>query len=195
MRRLTGGLLGALAAMWVTGAEAQTRLTPASPQPDKAELEQGLAVRYAYPGDIKYLDRAASWEEYGTVRGEPLVGFDYPDTRRGEPALTSNAAERVIAWIDGYIWFPEEGIWKMLWHSNDGLEVKIGGAKVYRHDGRHSCTTLGWQEEFMVPEAGWYEVEALYFQRLATSCLLMKWQPPGGEMQWTPNDAFAYRPE
>ena len=43
------------------------------------------------------------------------------------------------------------------------------------------------------PAPGWYEVKALWFQRLNTSCLLMEWRPPGAaEFDWTPNGNFAY---
>jgi hypothetical protein len=174
--------------------EAKT-LSPARPQPSEAALEQGLAVRYARPSDIRTLERARSWEAYDPEPGPPLVGFDYPDTLPGEETLTSGQAERVIAFIDGYIRFPEPGIWKLQFHSNDGLEVNIGGREVYRHDGRHTCQTLGWKETYRVPEAGWYPVEALFFQRMNTSCLLMEWQGPNGTMTWTPNDAFAYEAE
>lgn len=188
----TSGLAAGAALLLATGAGAQTALTPASPQPE--DLKPGLSVRYSYPADIRTLAEARTWEGYDPEPGPPLVGFDYPDTEMGMNVLTADQAERVIAFIDGYIRFPEPGIWKMQFHSNDGLDVDIGGEDVYRHDGRHTCQTLGWQEEFRVPEAGWYPVEALYFQRLNTGCLLMQWQPPGGEMQWTPNDAFGHRP-
>lgn len=195
MSRCFGAVLALAAGLAAANpAEAEpVRLTPASPQPEG--LEQGLSVRYAYPSDIKTLTEAKSWESYDPEPGEPLIGFDYPDTEMGMDVLTSGQAERVIAFIDGYIRFPEPGVWRVQFHSNDGLEVEIGGRQVYRHDGRHTCQTLGWQEELMVPEAGWYPVEAVYFQRMNTGCLLMEWAPPGEEMRWTPNDATGYKAE
>jgi hypothetical protein len=186
-------LAAALALALLAGpAAGQARLSPADPQPEG--LEQGLQVFYVYPRDVKFLDQAESHWKADLWPGDPLVGFDYPDTLRGEPALTSDAAEKVVAFIRGWIRFPEAGTWRVQFHSNDGLRVKIGGVEVYEHDGRHTCQTRGWQEELQVPQAGWYPVEATYFQRLNTSCLLMEWAPPGEEMGWTPNDAFGFRP-
>lgn len=183
MRALALGL-----ALWTGAAQAQAvRLAPAAPQPEAPA--PGLSVRYAYPGDVQSLSEAEATEGQAEP-GPPLIGFDYPDTYAGEDALTSRRAERVVAFIDGWLNFPEAGVWRVQFHSNDGLEVRIGGAEVYRHDGRHGCETLGWQTELEIPEPGWYPLEAVWFQRQGTSCLLMEWSPPSGEMGWTPNDAL-----
>lgn len=191
MRLLAAAIFAVLAGAWAAAAEP-VRLSPAEPQPES--LEDGLQVRYAYPPDVRYLSEAERWRDRAQYPSEPLVGFDYPDTERGDPALTSPAATKVVAFIEGFIRFPEAGTWRVQFHSNDGLRVRIGGVEVYEHDGRHTCQTHGWERELIVPEAGWYPVEALYFQRFQTSCLLMEWAPPGQEMQWTPNDVFGHRP-
>lgn len=186
--------LAVLLLLWAPMALGQARLVPADPQPDAAALRPGLGVEYVYPADVKRLSDANGWNEHYRKPGPALVGFDYPDTSPGERTLTSDVAERVIAFIDGYIRFDRPGVWRLEFWSNDGLQVRIGGVEVYKHDLRHPCETLGWQE-FTVPEAGWYEVEAVYFQRLNTACMMMKWQAPGeGGLSWTPQDVYAHRP-
>ncbi|MFT4794027.1 MAG: hypothetical protein ACJAVR_001043 [Paracoccaceae bacterium] len=166
-------------------------LKPADPQP--AGLSAGLAVQYAYPGDMRYLHDAES-ARGRAEDGPPLIGFDYPDSFQGAKVMTSTRTVRVAAFIEGYIRFDTPGIWRMQFHSNDGLSVSIGGREVYRHDGRHACNTEGWKNEFEVPSAGWYPVKATYFQRLGTSCMMMQWQPPGRNMTWTPTDVYGFKP-
>lgn len=165
-------------------------LAPASPQPDAAALAPGLAVAYAYPRDVRNLGVARSYR--GEARpGPPLQGLDYPDTKRGETALTSRQPERVVAFIDGWIRFDEPGAYKVRFWSNDGLEAKIGGAAVHVDDLRHACRNLGWRD-VAIPEAGWYRVEAVWFQRLNTSCLMMDWRTPDGAEGRVPADRFAH---
>jgi len=194
-RSIAGIIVSALLCALPQLAAAQApMLTPADPQPDAATLKAGLRVDYAYPADIRYLREAESWRQYGVKEGPPLIGFDYADTLPGEKALTSESAEYVIAFIEGYIAFPEAGTYNLEFWSNDGLRVEIGGVLVYEHDGRHPCETLG-PKAFQVPKAGWYPVKSLFFQRRSTSCLLMKWQPPGGELDWAPVDIYGFMPQ
>jgi hypothetical protein len=176
----------------VSAAAEVVKLTPADPQPSEAELAPGLAVRYAYPGDVKSLQDAKSYLEYETKDGPPLVGFDYPDTLDGEETLTAGQSIQVVAEITGYIRFERPGVHQLEFQSNDGLLVKISGEDVYRYDGRHPCESNG-LNEVDVPEAGWYEIEAIYFQRVGTACLLMMWGDAASGLDWTPNEAFAYR--
>ena len=57
------------AALTAGAAAAQAvTLTPANPQPDASALTPGLAVEYAYPADIKWLDDAEGWFDYGLRR-------------------------------------------------------------------------------------------------------------------------------
>ncbi|MFT6776019.1 MAG: hypothetical protein ACJA1L_003743 [Paracoccaceae bacterium] len=186
--------LAASLTLWagIAAADGPVRLKPADPQPDAGALTAGLSVRYAFPGDVSDLADAATALGRDAAEGAPLIGFDYPDSAQGAHALTADKAYRVAAEITGMVRFDAAGVWRMQFHANDGLEVRIGGARVYRHDGRHGCETLGWEAEFEVPSPGWYPLTAVYFQRLGTSCLLMEWQAPGAEMGWTPNDAFAF---
>ncbi len=190
-------LAAAIAAVLILGAApaaaGPTVLKPADPQPDAAALQPGLGVQYSYPTDVRSLSQAESWLAYGVEAGPPLIGFDYIDTAPGEKALTSKRDVYVVAAIEGFMHFEKPGVYKLEFHSNDGLEVKIGGTRVYRSDGRHPCETGGWTE-VEAPVAGWYPLSALFFQRLNTSCLLLQWAPPGEEMDWTPNEVFAHIP-
>lgn len=192
MRAAALAMVLALTGHAVTAADGDpVRLSPADPQPEG--LTAGLAVKYAYPGDVQGLSDAENARR-DAEDGPPLIGFDYPDSIRGAKALTSRRSTRVAAFIEGYVHFDTPGVWRMQFHSNDGLAVRIGGQDVYRHDGRHTCTTIGWKADYEVPVAGWYEVKATYFQRLATSCLMMQWRPPGGRMSWTPTNVYGFKP-
>jgi hypothetical protein len=190
-RSIVAGLVLTFGLASTAAAREPHDLAPASPQPDPPGLRPGLAVTYAYPHDVQWLSDAEGALRFGAEPGPPLVGFDYVDTAPGEKALTSARAEHVAARIEGYVRFDRAGVWQLAFHSNDGLAVTIGGARVYVHDGRHPCETKGW-EKVRVPEPGWYRLEAIWFQRLSTSCLLAEWLPPDGEKGWIPNEVFAH---
>ena len=187
MRRLT--LLAALAGFAISPALAGTALSPADPQPDAGDLAPGLAVKYAYPPDVKTLDDAAYWLERKASDGPPLAGLGYEET--SEKALTSEQVENVAASIDGYVRFEVAGDYRLKFFSNDGLMVELGGAEIYKDDTRHPCGTNGWVD-VTIPEAGWYPLHMIYFQRKDSSCLIMSWQPPGGKRTDVPDAAFGY---
>ncbi|MFT7592717.1 MAG: hypothetical protein ACI8R4_000024 [Paracoccaceae bacterium] len=190
-------LIGVIAALGLAFATstfaAPLKLTPANPQP--TGLKPGLSVSYGYASDgqhIKTLADAAAALNQRAERGQPLKGLDYRDTNPGERTLTSKRAENVAASIQGYIRFDAPGIYNIDFLTNDGLNAKIGGQRVGYYDGRQTCdTTVATQVQ--VPVAGWYKLEALYFQRLQTACLHMRWGPQGSKIKWVPNSAFAYR--
>lgn len=110
MQMMKAGIpaLALWAAMTVqAGAEVIT-LTPADPQPDPATLTEGLAVKYAYPPEVKSLRDAEHWLE-NAEPGEPLSGLKYIDTAEGEMTLTSTQATRVAAEITGFVHFSRPG--------------------------------------------------------------------------------------
>lgn len=157
----------------------------ADPQPD--ELKPGLAVKYA-KGSVRSLAEAVAYIDE-TVAGEPLTGLDYRDTEDGEPTLTSGMAHKVIADISGYVKFDEPGTYVIDFLSNDGLQMEIGGQEVVYLDGTHPCEASE-PVEAVVPEAGWYALKALYFQRKGTACLHMR--AGIGEANWMPDAAFGH---
>jgi len=181
----------ALAAVSVTASfAAPLKLTPANPQP--GGLKTGLSVSYAYPGsDIRTLAEAGRALGGGAQRGPALRGLDYRDTNSGEPTLTSKRDENVAASIRGYIRFDAPGVYEMDFFTNDGLDAYIGGQRVGRFDGRQTCDST-YVTEVEVPQAGWYEFKATYFNRLNTSCLMMRRAKKGKPLKWVPNGIFGH---
>lgn len=185
-------LVAALAVVLLAAAPALAaplKLKPADPQP--AASKSGLSVTYAYPDeDIKTLADAAAALKAKSESGRALAGLDHADTTEGEPTLTSKRAMNVAARIRGFVRFDAPGTYDIEFLTNDGLDARIGGQRVGFFDGRQACEgTVVVPVE--VPAAGWYPVNVLYFQRLGTACLHMKWGPAGGKRTWTPNAAFA----
>ncbi|MEM8655921.1 MAG: PA14 domain-containing protein [Pseudomonadota bacterium] len=166
---------------------APLKLQPADPQP--SGLAPGLAVKYAYPLDVKSLNQANRALKRAAVPGPALAGLDYRDTRDGDKTLTSKQAHHVAAEISGYVKFDAPGVYNIDFLTNDGLDAKIGGQTVGYFDGRQKCSeTRAVQVE--VPQAGWYPVDILYFQRVGTACLHMR--AGQGAPDWMPNAAFGH---
>lgn len=166
---------------------APLKLTPANPQPNG--LKEGLAVKYAFPHDVKTLHQANRALKNASP-GTPLAGLDYWDTNNGDPTLTSDKAHHVVAGISGYVRFDEAGVYIIDFLTNDGLDASVGGQQVGYFNGRQSCNeTPAVQVE--VPQAGWYELQATYFQRVGTACLHMR--AGKGTPDWMPNAAFGYK--
>lgn len=184
----TVALCAALAPAAVV-AEAIT-LKPASPQPSAGALTPGLAVRYArMPGATRQLAQARKALDKKSEAGPPLAGLAYEDTHKGDLVLTSERKELVGAAISGYIKFDRAGSYTLDFLSNDGLEIAIGGQNVGVYDGIHACGYVG-EIEVSVPSAGYYPVEATYFQRKGTACLMMEWGPDSDGLELVPDSAF-----
>ena len=178
-----------LASLAFAGPGLAQTLTPANPQPAASALAPGLAVSYAYYG-VRTLSEAQG--KLGRAKpGPALPGLSYLDSSPGERALTSDSSKNVIAAIKGYIRFEAAGMFDLDFISNDGIVAHIGGEQVALLDGVHGCKSAGVQS-VKVPQAGWYEVDATYFQRKGTSCLMMDWSVPG-DMEPVPDAVFAHR--
>jgi hypothetical protein len=193
MRKVLVAAISAMAMIFATAlGAAPLKLKPASPQP--GGLRAGLAVAYGYPPDgqhIKTLADARSALRSGAEAGRPLAGLDNRDTEKGQVTLTSKRAENVAARITGYVRFDKPGVYDIDFLTNDGLDISIGGQQVGYFNGRQTCDVIvGTQVE--VPQAGWYKLEATYFNRLNTSCLHMRWAPEGGKLGWVPNSVFGH---
>jgi len=170
-------------------AQAVT-LTPASPQPSAGSLSPGLAVNYAsVPSDTRDLGPAENALKRKGKPGTPLRGLSYDDTSEGEPTLTSGKAMFVGAEITGYIKFDAPGTYTLDFLNNDGLEMHIGGERVALYDGVHACGYAG-EIEVSVPQAGYYALEATYFQRKGTACLMMEWGADSDSLDFVPDSAF-----
>ncbi|MEO0390764.1 MAG: PA14 domain-containing protein [Pseudomonadota bacterium] len=164
---------------------ASLTLEPANPQP--SGLAPGLAVKYA-DASVRKLSDAARVAE-SAKPGKPLAGLDYWDTEDGQETLTSGQATGVVAVINGYVRFDAPGTYTIDFLSNDGLQMSIGGQQVAFHDGVHACTESQ-AVQAVVPSAGWYALEGLYFQRKGTACLHMR--AGMGTPDWMPNTAFGH---
>lgn len=174
------------AVLCASGAFADPlKLEPADPQP--TDLKAGLAVSYA-KASVRSLAEAAEYLDEAQP-GEPLTGLDYRDTADGDPTLTWGKAHKVVAGISGYVRFEEPGTYLIDFLSNDGLQMTIGGQEVVYFDGVHPCE-VSEMAEVEVPEAGWYELNALYFQRKGSACLHMR--AGMDEPDWMPNEAFGH---
>ncbi|MDF1718808.1 MAG: hypothetical protein P1U75_19410 [Antarcticimicrobium sp.] len=181
----------ALAAVSATASFAgPLKLSPANPQP--GGLRGGLSVSYAYSEqDIRTLTDAGRALRGGAQPGPALRGLDYRDTNPGQPTLTSKRDENVAASIRGFIRFDAPGVYEVDFYTNDGLDAQIGGQRVGFFDGRQACDST-YVTEVEVPQAGWYDFEATYFNRLNTSCLMMRRAKKGKPLKWVPNDIFGH---
>lgn len=168
---------------------APLKLTPAYPQPK--ELKSGLAVRYAYPHDVKNLGSAEKALARKSESAAPLAGLDHRDTRIGEKVMTSRRDTQVAADITGYVRFDTAGVYTIDFLTNDGLRATIGGQLVGEFDGRQSCEET-FAVEVEIPQAGWYPLHALYFQRLNTACLHMRAGLNPDRPTWMPDAAFGH---
>jgi hypothetical protein len=169
-------------------AQAVT-LTPASPQPKAGQLAPGLAVKYAFRNRGRSLSEAKSALKSKSEPGKPIAGLIYEDEPQGSFVLTSGRTELVAAAISGYIKFEKAGSYVLDFLTNDGLEISIGGQQVGLYDGVHSCGYAG-EIEVSVPKAGFYALEATYFQRKGTACLMMEWGPDSDGLELVPASAF-----
>ena len=191
MKSLTTSFLAAVAIVFAGAVGAkEIEVTPANPQP--TGLKQGLKVSY-YTGDRGVRDLSAARQRLSRAKpGKPLPGLNFPDKGRGAPVLTAGIPELVVADISGYIKFPSAGTYDMEFFTNDGAQFWIGGQSVGRLNGITPCASAG-RPKVKVPQAGWYEFKALYFQKEGTACLESEWKAPGGKRQLIPNSAFGYK--
>ncbi|WP_170370108.1 PA14 domain-containing protein [Ruegeria arenilitoris] len=183
------GVLATVVAI-VAGAAfaAPLKLQPANPQPNP---KAGLNVKYVGQGTqrkIRDLSQAKSVLSKAKP-GKPLRGLDYADTNKGEPVLTFTDPYNVAAEITGYMRFDSPGIYELETWSNDGLEAYVGGQQIGRVTGIQGCEA-NQRTEVEVPKAGWYPLKIIYFQKLGTSCLMMKSGKQGEKFTWTPNNVF-----
>ncbi|KIC40165.1 hypothetical protein RA27_15160 [Ruegeria sp. ANG-R] len=185
----TGALVAALAIIAGATTAAPLKLQPASPQPSPTA---GLNVKYSSTGTqikkIRDLSQAKSMLSKAQP-GQPLRGLDYRDTNKGENVLTFTEAYNVAAEVTGYMRFDSPGTYELETWSNDGIEAWVGGQQIGRVTGIQGCEA-NQRTEVEVPKAGWYPLKIVYFQKLGTSCLMMKSGKQGERFTWTPNEVF-----
>ena len=167
-------------------------LAASAARPVPADLQPGLNVTYYY-NIFNFVDEVREWSQGqpGEI-GAPLLSLDY-NVGSGR-VLTSNRTDGVGAIIDGFINFPETGVYTMAMQSNDGIEVKIGGQTVFFDPNVHADRFSG-LAAVRVEEPGWYPLDVLYFEKRNTSTLELYWQPPGAEggLNFVPAEALGQR--
>jgi len=173
----------------ITAFAGPVTLSPANPQPNAVDMAPGLSVIYAYPKGVRHLADAKKALKKGR-KGQALRGLSYEDTKLGDLTLTSSSVYKVAAQISGFVQFRAAGNYTVNVISNDGIVMSIGGKQVALYDEIHGCEPAG-EQEVVVPKAGWYAVEATYFQKKGTSCLLMDWDV-GGSMAPVPDSVFGH---
>lgn len=172
------------------GLAGVIELTPANPQP--SGVKQGLKVSY-FSGDRSVRTLSAAKGKVSRAKpGKPLPGLSFPDKGKGASVMTAGLPELVVADISGYIKFPAPGVYGIEFYTNDGAQIWISGQSVGRKDGVTPCASTG-RPQVNVPQAGWYDIKVLYFQKEGTACFESEWTPPGGKRQLIPNSAFGYK--
>lgn len=192
---VTGGILAScFAGMLVLGAGTAAaqivELTPVDPQPEEGQVEPGLQVSYVE----EFFNDVSELMGYEGTPGPVLPNID-AQPARNEPVLTSGKAMGVGAFIRGLIRLDEPGTWTFRVHSNDGVQVTLGGEMVHVDPYKHS-DTMSPPILVEVEEPGWYELAIDYFQRKGTATLQLLWtRPSGGAEEIVPPEAFAHLPE
>ena len=168
-----------------------TGLKPAAPQPPAGALAPGLAATY-FDVAMDHVRKVREWAKYKDGRkGAPLARLDYAEGA-GE-VLTSGKTDEVGAWIKGFVHLDQVGLYRFLVTANDGVQVELGGKRIYRDAMIHKTRT---SEPLAVEIAtpGWYALEVLYFEARNTAALEIKWQPPGAAgFAYVPASAFAHQ--
>ena len=184
----TGMAAVVLAVLAGTCLAAPLKLQPANPQPSP---KAGLNVKYVGQGtQRKIRDLSQAKQLLSKAQpGQPLRGLDYADTNKGEDVLTFTDPYNVAAEVTGYMRFDAPGIYELETWSNDGIEAWVGGQQIGRVTGIQGCEA-NQRTEVEVPKAGWYPLKIYYFQKLGTSCLMMKSGKQGERITWTPNNVF-----
>lgn len=191
-RRLAATLVvaGALIAAPAT-AEEVTGLSPADPQPAADALRPGLAVTY-YHGVFNDTREVPEWARVKPgYPGEPIPMLDYW-VGEGE-VLTSGRINEVGALIVGLIHLAKAGQYTFSMHSNDGVDLKIGGKQIIKdssvHPDRYSDLVV-----VNITQPGWYPLDLIYFEKRLTSTLELYWLQPGesGQLNHVPAAAFAH---
>ncbi|RBW53741.1 hypothetical protein DS906_17525 [Ruegeria sp. A3M17] len=183
-----GALIAAAAFIASSAVAAPLKLQPASPQPSP---KAGLNVKYVGTGTQRKIRNLTHAKQLlpKAQPGQPLSGLDYRDTNEGEDVLTFDHHYNVAAEITGYMRFDSPGVYELETWSNDGIDAWVGGQQIGKVNSIQGCEA-NQRTEVEVPKAGWYPLKIIYFQKLGTSCLMMKSGKKGDRFTWTPNNVF-----
>ncbi len=182
-------LASVVAVAVTTNGGAAEVARPAAPQPDAAALSDGLAVEYYYD-DFRDTSLSNTAARGPGEAGPPLPQLNY-QSGIGK-VLTSDATDFVGAKITGFLQFDEAGRWELKVTSNDGVRLTVGEAMLFEDMAPHpdyDSPPLA----IDVPEAGWYPVHILYYERKQTSTLRLWWKRPNAtSFDIVPAQAFKH---
>ncbi len=163
-------------------------------KPRESKLKPGLGVTY-YLNRFNHIDELLLEAEMTKGhKGKPLPQLNYK-VEHGN-VLTSDREDMIGAMIYGFIRLDKKGVYTFLLQSNDGVELHLGGKRIYR-DGAVHADDFSPPLTIMVDQPGWYAVDLAYFEKRNTSTLELYWQPPGGKGDpvFVPASAFAHIPK
>lgn len=82
--------------------------------------------------------------------------------------------------LNGYLNFPDPGVYEMQALSNDGIVMSISGNVALSDPEQHS-DRLSNIAHISIDQPGWYQVDIDYFQRKGTAALKLLWKVPGAK--------------
>jgi len=153
--------------------EAQPALSASAGQrPGDALLEPGLTVER-----FDLASRPANLAE---------VAFQYPvaTTVADRVSLEPAASDELFALrFRGYVRVPETGVYSFHLTSDDGSRLLIDGGTLIDNDGVHGARERTGHQAL---EAGWHEIEIVFFQGRGGLALGLETQGPGLDRQEVP---------
>jgi hypothetical protein len=163
-------------------------------KPRESKLKPGLGVTY-YLNRFNHIDELLLEAEVTKGhKGKPLPQLNYK-VERGN-VLTSDRANMIGAMIYGFIRLDRKGVYTFLLQSNDGVDLHIGGKRIYR-DAEVHADDYSPPLTIEIGEPGWYTFDLAYFEKKNTATLELYWQRPGekADPAFVPAGAFAHLPK
>jgi hypothetical protein len=152
-------------------------------QPSLAETDgllPGLDVFYYvdfFERDVRLLPKTES-SQFRSFRGKPVEQLNH---QFGKDKVFDSGTNRGVGMrLNGYLNFPDPGVYEMQALSNDGIVMSISGNVALSDPEQHS-DRLSNIAHISIDQPGWYQVDIDYFQRKGTAALKLLWKVPGAK--------------
>lgn len=152
-------------------------------QPSLAETDgllPGLDVFYYvdfFERDVRLLPKTES-SQFRSFRGKPVEQLNH---QFGKDKVFDSRTNRGVGMrLNGYLNFPDPGVYEMQALSNDGIVMSISGNVALSDPEQHS-DRLSNIAHISIDQPGWYQVDIDYFQRKGTAALKLLWKVPGAK--------------